>query len=400
MANPNYVWADIAELMNTQVKAQIGEDNLVAADLSNIADFGKKISNIDGDVLLPMFNGLMVTVIKNVVKDLNLSVKFPYMYRTADEFGGILASTRILEPEAVSPTNHNLVNGREYVDGVYKAPQVKCTIWDGPEASFQFEYSIDLKDWMKCFSDAATFQAFITARHNAVQRAIVLRKNMIARDSLCAMMGETVYDEFSTGEYAASSGVRAINLGYLYNQTLAAADQKDDTFDWRRDEAFQRFVRSELSRMPERLKDASVFYNMDGVLTQSNEQSPLRTILLNDFVHDNRAYFLTDAYRDVIDLPEHDTVDFWQGQGSTPTFETRSKINVVTQDSHSVELTNVIGTMFSEKAINIHNENENVRSKYIASGDFYNYWNTVDGKVVLQPDENFVVYFVQFPEHE
>ena len=397
MANPTYTWADDSSLLNDQVKAKIGEEALATADLSSITDFGKVISNMDGDVLLPIFNGILVKMTKTIVKDLNLTVEFPYLYRTSDEWGGIQEAIKVISPEAQSPTNHNLVDNREYVDGVYRAPHIKCTIWDGPEASFEFAYSIDLKDWMKAFASEAAYSAFMTARHNAIRRGIVLRKNMIARDALCAMAGETVYDEFSTGEYAASTGVRAINLAYLFNANLAAADQKDNTFDWSHDESFQRFIRSEISRMPARLKGDSVLYNMAGDLAQTNAESPLHTILLNDFVHDNRAYFLTDAFRDVIDLPEHETVDYWQGQGTAADFATKSKIDVVVQGTHSVELSNVIGMMFSEKAVNIHNEAENVRSKYIASGDFYNYWETVDGKIILMPDENFVVYFVQFP---
>ena len=393
-----YEWSDIAELMNEQVKGKIGEDSLVTADLSNVADFGKKLENLDESDIVGVFKGLLVKITKTVVKDLNLSVEFPYLYRTAEDWGGIVESVKILLPEAQSPSNHNLVNDREYPDNVYKAPNLKCVIWNGPEASFEFQYSIDTKDWKVAFKGPDAFKAFITARHNAVRKAIVLRKNMIARDAVCAMIGETVHNEFSTGQYAASSGIRAINLGYLYNQSLDAQHQKDDSFDWRKDKEFQRFIRREISVMPKRLESASVLYNMDGDLAQSGGDNPLHTILLNDFVQDNKAYFLTDAFRDEITLPEHDTVDYWQGTGTAPTFSTRSKVNVTTNSNHAVELDNIIGCMFSERAISIHNEDENMRTKYVASGDFYNYWVTVDGKIIEQPDENFVVFFVQFPE--
>lgn len=387
MALVNYEYADIAETLNEQVQGRISADDLVAPDLSNIADFGKSINNIGANV--QVMRGLLCKIARTIVESKELALKFPYLYKESDEFGLMVEEIRVGLPEAITPQNHNLVAGRIYVDTQYKPLNAKAHYWDAPDAGFEFDYSISNADIKKAFKDASSFMAFVGAQHTAVRNAIKLRKDMVARDCLSAMIAEVV----------SRQGENAIDLLAMYN-TQVLDPSAPDYAPLKKAQAwvdgdFQRFARRVISAMPERLAEPSILYNMEGDPEYPTWTETLHTILLNDFVRDNEAYFLTDAFRDVINLPEHDTVDFWLAPGKTPTIETRSTVAVAQTQMGSVfEQSGVVGVMFDDRAVGIRNEGESARENHVASGDFLNYYITCDGKGIMKPDKNFVVFFL------
>ena len=89
---------------------------------------------------------------------------------------------------------------------------------------------------------------------------------------------------------------------------------------------FLRYCAKEILLVTKKMRDPSIFYNELGA-TKWHESPQVR--LLTNYATASDAYLSADTYhKELVALPDYDTVNFWQARGTTDDFTTVSSINI------------------------------------------------------------------------
>lgn len=89
---------------------------------------------------------------------------------------------------------------------------------------------------------------------------------------------------------------------------------------------FLRYCAKEILLVTKKMRDPSIFYNELGA-TKWHESPQVR--LLTNYATASDAYLSADTYhKELVALPDYDTVNFWQARGTTDDFTTVSSVNI------------------------------------------------------------------------
>ena len=205
------------------------------------------------------------------------------------------------------------------------------------------------------------------------------------------MIGETLYNADATGKYGNNSFTRAVNLLKLYNdkfnKTLSSADCLNDM-------EFIKFASYIISLYKYRMSKMSKLFNVGGKDRFTPEER-LHTVLLSDFSKSADIYLQSSTFHnELTELPNYESIPYWQGSGTNYSFTSVSNIHVNTASNNEINASGILGVMFDEYALGVTNFERWVTSKYTASADFTNYWFKVDAGYFNDLNENFVVFYV------
>lgn len=104
---------------------------------------------------------------------------------------------------------------------------------------------------------------------------------------------------------------------------------------------------------------------------------------------------MSDTFnKELVALPQHETVPYWQGSGTDYGFGSVSKINVKTNSGKEVEQAGIIGVIFDRDALGVSNLDRRVTTNYNARAEFYTNFYKFDAGFYNDLDENFVVFYV------
>ena len=95
-----------------------------------------------------------------------------------------------------------------------------------------------------------------------------------------------------------------------------------------------------------------------------------------------------------LQLPEGETIPYWQGSGTDYGFDSTSKIFCTTSSGNSVETTGILAVVHDYEAIGITNKESYVNTNNNGKADFVNYFYKYKAEYIVDPDENFVVFFM------
>ena len=206
------------------------------------------------------------------------------------------------------------------------------------------------------------------------------------------MIGETVHSEYSAGSYGASSGVRAVNLLYLYNQRYPSAQLTAENAPT--DPDFIRFAAYKMGLYSDRLSKMSTLFNVGGK-ERFTPVDMLHVVLLSDFAAAANVYLQSDTFHEQFTaLPNAETVPYWQGSGTEYGFDSVSTINIKTASNDVVEISGILGVMFDRDALGVSNLDRRVTTNYNAKAEFFTNFYKFDAGYFNDLNENFVVFFV------
>ena len=118
-------------------------------------------------------------------------------------------------------------------------------------------------------------------------------------------------------------------------------------------------------------------------------------VLLSDFAKASETYLQADTQnRELVALPKHETVPYWQGSGQAYSFADVSAINVKTSSKKDISITGVLGVIFDRDALGVTNLDRRVTTNYNARAEFYTNFYKFDAGYYNDLSENFVVFFV------
>ena len=384
--------SQVYEILNTITGELLGESVIVNEDLSNVVDVGKAFENLENgyDAYVRRLHdhiGKMVFV-DRVYAGRGVSVLMD-----AWEFGSILEKVRAALPEAEENESWSLEDRASYDVNIYYKPTVSAKFFNN-RITFEIPISITEKQVKSSFSNATQLNAFYSMIQTAIANSMTVKLDALIMRTINAGIAETIYNEFSGGVYNASSGVRAVNLLYLYNQTLAEADRITAS-EAMTDSGFIRFASYTIKNYMGYMNDMSTLFNIGGT-EKFTPDDRMKIIMLNQFknaaevyLYDGQNQFNTEG----IKLPQVDGVSYWQGSGTDLGFSSVTAINVKTPSGHDVSVTGVLACIFDRDALGVANIDRRVTTNYNAKAEFWNEWHKYDAGYFLDLDENFVVFF-------
>ena len=375
-------------LLNDVIKETMGETAVVQEDLTGLVDLGDTIANAIG------YDAYVKSLVNHIGRVIFVNRKYsgsaPSVLMDGWEFGSILEKVSGDLPETQENESWELTDGASYDQDIFYKPKVDAKFFN-KKVTFEIPLSFTEKQIKQSFSSAEQMNAFLSMLFNEVDKAMTVNIDNLIMRTINNMIGETVYDEYGSGSQTGSSGVRAVNLLYLYNQTVATPITASDCLHT---PEFIRFASYILKLYAGRMGKISRLFNCGGK-ARFTTRDMLHIVLLDEFDASASVYLQSDTFHDeLVKLPQAETVAYFQGSGTTYDFADTSKIDIKKSDGTAITVNGVLGVMFDRDALGVCNRDRRVTTHYNAKAEFYNNYYKFDAQYFNDLNENFVVFFV------
>ena len=378
----------IYEIVNAATSEILGESAVVAEDLSNVVDIGTEIFNANAvdNYVRSLVNHIGRVIFVNRPYAGNV----PSVLMDGWEYGSVLEKITADLPEATENESWELTNGESYDPNIFYKPAVSAKFFN-KRVTFEIPMSFTERQVKESFSNATQLNGFLSMLYNAVDKAMTVKVDALVMRTINNMVGETIYADYAGASLSSKSGVKAVNLLYIYNQrfnkslTAAAAVTDPD---------FIRFAAYEMGVMSSRLSKISTLFNIGGK-DRFTPSDLLHVVMLSDFRKAANVYLQSDVFHDQFTaLPNSEEVPYWQGSGTEYNFSDISNIKITTASGNSIDASGILCVMFDRDALGVTNLDRRVTTNYNPKAEFYNNWYKFDAGYFNDTNENFVVFFV------
>ena len=380
----------IYDLLNLTVEEITGKSDLVLEDLSNVVDVGNEIistDNVDNYV-----KKLVNHIGKVIFDDRVYKGNVPSVLMDSWEFGSILQKITADLPQAQENDSWNLQDGKSYNQDVFYQPKVTAKFYNS-KVTFEIPVSFTERQVKESFSNKEQLNGFISMIFNSVENAMTLKIDSLVMKAINNMTAETMLNELKEVDTIdlTKTGNKAINLLKLYNDQYGKDLTVDKAYT---DAGFIRYASYIINLYKDRLSKVSTLFNV-GEKERFTAESDLSIVLLSDFASASNTFLTSDVFnKELISLPNFETVPYWQGSGLNYGFNDVSKLHVKTSSNEDVEVSGVIGVMFDKRAVGVANLDKRVTTNYNAKAEFYTNFYKLDAGYYNDLNENFIVLFI------
>lgn len=385
----------IYQLMNEVTTEILGDSAVVQEDLSNVVDIGNAVFNANA------VDNYVKSLVNHIGKVIFVNRPYvgsaPSVLMDSWEFGSVLEKVSAELPNAVENDSWNLTDGQEYSPNVFHKPVVTAKFFN-KKVTFEIDLSFTERQVKESFSTAEQLNGFLSMIFNSVDKAMTIKVDSLIQRTINNMIAETVWDEYKNSSDTAitglttSSGIRAVNLLYLYN---TATGENLTVNDAMINKDFIKFAVKQMNLYADRLKKISSLFNIGGQ-SRFTPTDMLHVVMLTDLKAAANVYLQADTYHDnYVMLPKAETVPYWQASGTAYDFSSVSKIHVNTSQNKEVEIDGVLAVMFDRDALGVTNLDRRVTTNYNAKAEFYNNFYKFDAGYFNDFNENFVVFFIK-----
>lgn len=380
----------IYAIMNDITAEQLGDTAVVNEDLSNLVDLGQQFSDTVG--LDNFVRSLVDHIGKVVFVDRVYGGRAPSVLVDGWEYGSILEKISVALPEAQENETWELQDGESYDPYVFKKPSVTAKFFND-RITFDIQLSITTKQVKSAFDNVGQMNAFMSMLYTSVNNSATVKTDALIMRAINNMIGETLYAEFPSGTYTGVSGIRAVNLLKLYNDTVADADALTAE-EFISNPAAIRFAVKTFKNYIDRIKVMSTLFNMGGQ-ERFTPDDRLHLIMLSEFANAADIYLQSDTFNDQYTaLPAAERTVYWQGSGLDYAFSSTSALKIQTSAGHTIDASGILAVMFDRDALGVANIDRYVTSAYNAKADFTNNFYHYTQGLWNDGNENFVVFYV------
>lgn len=378
----------IYQLMNTVTGEILGESVVVNEDLSNIVDVGTAIFNasaVDNYV-----KSLVNHIGRVIFVNRPYSGNVPSVLMDGWEYGSVLEKIHAELPAATENESWELTDGTSYDPNVFYKPVVSAKFFN-KRVTFEIPMSFTERQVEESFSNAEQLNGFLSMLYNAVDKSMTVKVDALVMRTINNMIGETLKADFPEGTYTGGSGVKAVNLLYLYNQRYGTSLTPKNAIT---EPEFIRFASYEMGVYMSRMSKISNLFNIGGK-DRFTPSDMLHVVMLADFKKAANVFLQSDVFHDSFtELPNADVVPYWQGSGTGYDFNDISALNIKTASGSAVTASGILGVMFDRDALGVTNLDRRVTTNYNPKAEFYNNWYKFEAGYFNDTNENFVVFFV------
>lgn len=356
----------IYALVNDAVEDALGENSGVTKlETTDIVSMGKAISSFDA--YEKFFGALTNRIAKTVYFIRVYEGKSRSVLRDEHEYGAFIQKVYYDLPDAVANPTWNVATwagspatvSYSQADpfAVNTTVSIKALMYGG-QGTWSIEIMRPIEQIKTAFLDEASMMSFIDGIYIAIENSFKLEE-----ERLVALAVDTAM------AHAINNGL-ARNLLAEYNTnhvgatlTVAEAMESSD---------FLRYASKEIKDTIGHMGTMSTIYNAQGYATFTKKEN-LVVEMLEQFENAVDAYLKSDTFHDeLVALPNHEKVQFWQSSGKTFAFDDTSKINIEHDDLVTAD--NLTGVVEQGGIICFLHDTENVAAYF---GERYS-WEVVN----------------------
>ena len=394
-------------LINNVTKEILGDTAVVNEDLTNVVDIGKAIfdqTSVDNYV-----KKLVNHIGKVVFVNRAYAGGVPSVLMDSWEFGSVLQKVSMAMPDATENESWKLVDGQEYKQDVFTAPKIEAKFFNS-KVTFEIPMSFTELQVKESFSSREQLNGFISMITTGVENSMTVKLDALIMRAINNMSGETIVAGIGSGavgsvvlDFSKTSG-RAVNLLKLYNAQAAVAD-KVTVATAMTNTKFIKFATYTLGVYADRMSKVSALFNVGGK-ERFTPADMRRCVLLSDFAKAAVTFMQADIQSpEMVSLPAHDAVPYWQGSGADYGLDSIGKIDIKTAGGETVKVpfegvgagkknAAILGVMFDRDAVGVSNLDRRTTTAYNAKAEFYNNWYKMDAGYYNDLNENFIVFFI------
>lgn len=385
----------VYQLANDVTTELLGKSNLVQEDLSNVVDLGKELfDNISYD----KFTKSLVDHIGKVrFVDRTYEGTSNTLIRNDWEYGAVLEKiTGRTLPEAVENESWELTDGASYDQNVFKKPDVSSKFYN-KRTTFEVDLSVADKQVRSAFSSANQLNNFFTMLSNDVDKSLTVKIDELGNRTINNLILQTINAEFpnvNNNNYSGMTGVKDVNLLYLFNQTFSKSLTPTLAFF---DPEFNKFASLYIIRYVDRMKKMSSLFNV-GKLPRFTPKRLQHLILHTDLASASDIYLQSDTYHnELTKLPEHETTPYWQGSGTAYEFSSTGTVKATIEvgaGTKAITASGIIGVLFDHEAAGLNQIERRVTSHRNDKAEFTNFFYKEDCGYFNDLNENAVVFYI------
>lgn len=372
----------VKDLVNSAIKQTTGTSVLLKEDLSNVVDVGSEIFGAESvdNFVKKLVDRVGYTVFNNRVYQGSI----PSVLMNSWEFGSVMEKVETEIPTATENDSWNLQDGHEYNQDTFYQPKVSAKFYNS-RVTFDIPLSFTEIQVKSAFNSATELNSFISMLVTSVQNAMTVNLDNLISRTVNNMTAYTINH---------GNANQAVNLLTLYNAQTGStltAQKALTTPD------FIKFANQQIMLTQGRFSKLSTLFNVGGKqkFTPASEQ---HLILLDDFATSSKVYLESETYNEnLVQLANFETVPYWQGSGTSYSFDDTSAIDVsITIESQPKEIKQkgIIGLLFDTNALGVSCMNQRVTSAYNARAEFYTNFTKFDAGFFNDLNENFVVFYI------
>ena len=371
----------VYSIMNAVTQTTLGENEVLAEDLSNIVDIGNSIMNVAG--IENYVRSLTDHIGKTIFVNRAYSGSVPSVLMDGWEFGSILEKVTYDDlPEATENESWKLENGKSYDVNVFTQPKASAKFFN-KRVTFEVPMSFAERQVKSAFDNAAQLNSFFSMIYNAIDKSMTVKVDGLVSRTINNMIGETLVNGANT--------VKAVNILKMYNEKFGTRLTANNCIY---DPEFIRYASLVIGLWSDRLTKLSTLFNVGGK-DRFTSKDLQHIVLLSEFEAYAKAYLYSDTYhKEFTALPNAEKVAYWQGSGTNYDFASTSRIHVTTSSGDEVEQSGILGIIFDRDALGVSNLDRRVTTNYNAKGEFFNNWYKFDAGYFNDLNENFVVFYV------
>ena len=384
----------VATFTNTVVQEVLGGTAVVQEDLTNVVDIGNEIFNADA------FDTYVKTLINHIGKVVFVNRPYsgsaPSVLMDGWEYGSILEKISSEMPVATENPSWELTDGKSYDPNIFKQPKASAKFFN-KRTTFEIDRSITERQVKQSFSSGQQLNAFISMLQNETEKALTVRMDSLIMRTINNMIVETVKADYADpSDLTKASGVKAVNLLYLYNQRFNKTLTAEQAIT---DPEFIRYAAFQIGLYSDRMTRMSTLFNI-GKKQRFTPYDLQHTIYLSEFIRAADVYLQSDTFHDIYTkMKAGETVPYWQGSGTDYNFTSTGKINAIPSSNEGsgktpIAVNGVLAVIFDRDALGVSNLDRRVTTQYNAKAEFTNYFYKHDAGYFNDLNENFVVFFV------
>ena len=396
MALNNNQVADVVKAAFKQATGSIALDTL---DLEGIIDAGK--SGEFTPEKEPFTKALISVLTKNWFTDSSYRSSYndPF-FEDAERFGAIVQAISIEVPEVTeshawkdfSPTVDPSTGDVTYATaGIYNVyvPTVDTRYYT-KSISYELPIAISNEQWDVAFDNASELSSFVAYILMVVDNAIVIHLENMNNANRNNFIAELV--DYASGESA--TGVHVVNLVEEYQKSQAEpADMTAEAYLNNTDallngiEVLMNHI--DLLRKPTRI------YNTAQKLRFTPEDRMVVQVLSQ---YENRLNVVgrSNIYHDeLVALPGHEKIPYWQAPGLTNAFADVSNINVKTASGESIDVDGVVAFVADKWAVLHTIRSRRVAATYFDPENLTQYYNQFRDQYMNDLTMNAIVFVVK-----
>lgn len=385
----------VYQLANDVTTELLGKSDLVQEDLSNVVDLGKEL--FDNTSYDKFTKSLVDHIGKVRFVDRTYEGTSNTLIRNDWEYGAVLEKiTGRTLPEAVENESWELTDGASYDQNVFKKPDVSSKFYN-KRTTFEVDLSVADKQVRSAFSSANQLNNFFTMLSNDVDKSLTVKIDELGNRTINNLILQTINSEFplvNNNNYSGMSGVKAVNLLYLFNQTFSKSLTATMAFF---DPDFNKFASLYILRYVDRMKKMSSLFNV-GELPRFTPKRLQHLILHTDLASASDIYLQSDTYHNELTrLPEHETTPYWQGSGTSYDFSSTGTVKAtieVEAGTKAITASGIIGVLFDHEAAGLNQIERRVTSHRNDKAEFTNFFYKEDCGYFNDLNENAVVFYI------